>query len=158
SEGSAFSVSHRGWKCSPHPMGLQTADQPDVNSAVAAKPRGAPALECAAAFLLSLGLMLWIQFASPAIIGNDAYYHIRWSRMLRASAPHLPAFTWLPLTVLRASDFVDQHFLFHVALAPFTFGDLRIGAKLAAPLFAALAMTSLFSLLAIYRVRNRWLW
>jgi hypothetical protein len=118
----------------------------------------APALECAAAFLLSLGLMFWIQFASPAIIGNDAYYHIRWSRMLRASAPHLPTFTWLPLTVLRASDFVDQHFLFHVLLMPFTFGDLRLGAKLAAPLFSALAIASIFGLLVTYRVRYRWLW
>ena len=88
--------------------------------------------------------MLWIQFASPAIVGNDAYYHIRWSRMLRSSLPHLPAFTWLPLTVLRASAFVDQHFLFHVLLMPFTFGDLRLGAKLAAPLFSALAIASIF--------------
>ncbi len=105
--------------------------------------------------------MLWIQFANPAIVGNDAYYHIRWSRMLRASIfsqARLPAFTYLPLTVLRASDFVDQHFLFHVALMPFTFGNLRIGAKLAAPLFAALAIASLFALLAVYRVRYRWLW
>lgn len=142
-------------------MTLQTADRPDLSAGIAAQPRGAPALECAAVFLLSLGLMLWIQFASPAIIGNDAYYHIRWSGMLRESLSrglHLPAFTWLPLTVLRASDFVDQHFLFHVALMPFTFGDLRIGAKLAAPLFAALGITSLFALLAFYRVRYRWLW
>jgi len=141
---------------------LPTADQTDLTSGITEKSRGAPALECAAVFLLSLGLMLWIQFVSPAIIGNDAYYHIRWSRMLRASlfsrAPHLPAFTWLPLTVLRASEFVDQHFLFHVALMPFTLGDLRIGAKLAAPLFAALGMTSLFALLVIYQVRHRWLW
>ena len=77
--------------------------------------------------------MAWIQFASPAIVGNDAYYHIRWSRMLRDSLPHLPAFKWLPLTVLRPQLFVDQHFLFHVSLMPFTYGDLRLGAKLAAP-------------------------
>ena len=77
-------------------------------------------LECSGAFLLCLTLMVWIQFAGPAIIGNDAYYHIRWSTILRESAPHLPAFTWLPLTVLRAPVFVDQHFLFHVILMPFT--------------------------------------
>jgi len=102
--------------------------------------------------------MLWIQFAGPAIVGNDAYYHIRWSRMLRASAPRLPAFIWLPLTVLRAPSFVDQHFLFHVLLMPFTFGDLRLGAKLAAPLFSALALTTIFGLLVAYRIRYRWLW
>jgi len=102
--------------------------------------------------------MAWIQFASPAIVGNDAYYHIRWSRMLRDSLPHLPAFKWLPLTVLRPQLFVDQHFLFHVSLMPFTYGDLRLGAKLAAPLFSAIAMTSIFGLLVVYRIRYRWLW
>jgi hypothetical protein len=137
---------------------LETADQPDLSSTLTDRPTGAPALECVGAFLLSLGLMYWIQFASPAIVGNDAYYHIRWSRMLRASAPHLPVFRWLPLTVLRPSDFVDQHFLFHVLLMPFTFGDLRLGAKLAAPLFAALAIASIFALLVACRIRYRWLW
>ena len=102
--------------------------------------------------------MAWIQFASPAIVGNDAYYHIRWSRILRDSLPHLPVFKWLPLTVLRPQLFVDQHFLFHVALMPFTFGDLRQGAKLAAPLFSAIAITSIFGLLVVYRIRYRWLW
>src|SRR5580658_10296499 len=111
------------------------------------RSRGAAALECTAAFLLSLGLMLWIQFAGPAIVGNDAYYHIRWSRILRTSAPHLPPFIWLPLTVLRAPSFVDQHFLFHVLLMPFTFGDLRLGAKLAAPFFSAIAIATIFGLL-----------
>jgi hypothetical protein len=133
-------------------------DQPDLTSRLIDRPRGAPALECTAAFLLILAFMAWIQFASPAIVGNDAYYHIRWSRILRESLPHLPAFKWLPLTVLRPQTFVDQHFLFHVLLMPFTLGDLRLGAKLAAPLFSAIAMASIFGLLVVYRIRNRWLW
>ena len=139
-------------------MKLETADEPDLRSHTTDRPPGAPALECLAAFLLSLGLMFWIQFASPAIVGNDAYYHIGWSRVLRASLPRLPAFTWLPLTVLRASAFVDQHFLFHVLLMPFTFGDLRLGAKLAAPFFSAIAIATIFWLLVVYRIRYRWLW
>ncbi len=136
----------------------QTEAQIHPTSSLTDRPRGNPALECTAAFLLILAFMAWIQFASPAIVGNDAYYHIRWSRMLRDSLPHLPAFKWLPLTVLRSQLFVDQHFLFHVALMPFTFGDLRLGAKLAAPLFSAIAMTSVFGLLVFYRIRYRWLW
>ena len=120
--------------------------------------RHASLLECAAAFLLCFCLMLWIQFAGPAIVGNDAYYHIRWSSMLRASAPRLPAFTWLPLTILRAPAFVDQHFLFHVLLMPFALGDLRLGAKLAAPLFSAFAFACVFSLLVMYRINYHWLW
>jgi len=120
--------------------------------------RGNLILEGTAAFLLVLAFMAWIQFASPAIVGNDAYYHIRWSRILRDSLPHLPEFKWLPLTVLRPQIFVDQHFLFHVLLMPFTFGDLRLGAKFAAPIFSAIAMASVFGLLAVYRIRYRWLW
>ena len=53
---------------------------------------------------------------------------------------------------------MDQHFLFHVLLMPFTFGDLRLGAKLAAPLFSAIAIASIFALLVAYRIRYRWLW
>src|SRR5579863_1960485 len=135
-----------------------TADQAYLTSHQKDQSQSRPALECTAAFLLTLGLMLWIQFAGPAIVGNDAYYHMRWSRILRASAPHLPAFTWLPLTVLRSSSFADQHFLFHALLMPFTIGDLRLGAKLAASLFSALALTSIFGLLVVYRVQHRWLW
>ncbi len=115
-------------------------------------------LECAAAFAACFCLMLWIEFAGPAIVDNDGYYHIRWSWMLRQSAPHLPRFEWLPLTVLRAQDYVDHHFLFHVLLSPFTFGDLRLGAKLAAPFFSAVALTVLFGLLVAYRIRFRWFW
>ncbi len=115
-------------------------------------------LECAAAFLVCFGLVLWIEFAGPAIVDNDGYYHIRWSWILRQSAPHLPRFEWMPLTVLRPADYVDHHFLFHVLLTPFTFGDLRVGAKLAAPFFSAVALTALFALLVAYRVHFRWFW
>ena len=115
-------------------------------------------VEWAAAFLLCLGLMLWIEFAGPAILDNDGYYHIRWSQLLRESAPHLPEFRWMPLTILQARDYVDHHFLFHGLLTPFTFGDLRIGAKVAAPIFAAIAMSATFAILIAYRIRYRWLW
>jgi hypothetical protein len=115
-------------------------------------------VQIVAAFILILAVMTKIEFGGPAILDNDGYYHIRWSKMLRESAPHLPSFTWLPLTTLNASHYVDHHFLFHVLLMPFTFGDLRIGAKLAAILFSSLGLTSLFWLLVLYRVPYRWLW
>lgn len=114
--------------------------------------------EAGIGFLVALGAMLAIQFSSQAIVDNDGYYHIRWSWMLRHSLPHLPQFRWLPLTVLEPSRYVDHHFLFHVLLMPFTFGDLRIGAKLAAALFGALAVGALFALLVAEDVRHRWVW
>ncbi|MGH9765082.1 MAG: hypothetical protein ACREDR_26850, partial [Blastocatellia bacterium] len=111
-----------------------------------------------AAFVLILGLTSRIQFSGPAILDNDGYYHIRWSKMLRESAPHLPSFGWLPLTILDKKDYVDHHFLFHVLLMPFTFGDLRVGAKVAAALFSAIGLTGVFALLVVYGVPYRWLW
>jgi hypothetical protein len=117
-----------------------------------------PALEVAGALLLILAVMAWIQFGGPAILDNDGYYHIRWASMLRENWPHLPAFKNLPLTTLNEHDYVDHHYLFHVFLIPFTFGDLRIGAKLAAIVFSSVGIASLFALLVAYRVRYRWLW
>src|SRR5262249_9877455 len=111
-----------------------------------------------AAFVFICAVMFRIEFAGPAILDNDGYYHIRWSKMLRESAPHLPKFTNLPLTSLSEDRYVDHHFLFHVLLIPFTFGDLRVGAKLAAVLFSTLGMAMCFWLLVAYRVRFRWFW
>lgn len=102
--------------------------------------------------------MGWIEFGGPAILDNDGYYHIRWAAMLRESWPHLPAFKALPLTTLNEQNYVDHHYLFHVLLIPFTFGDLRVGAKLAAVIFSSLGLVSLFALMVLHRVRWRWLW
>ncbi|HYP25936.1 MAG TPA: hypothetical protein VE262_04380 [Blastocatellia bacterium] len=114
--------------------------------------------QVAVAFAIIFAVMSWIEFAGPAILDNDGYYHIRWSRMLREAAPRLPDFKVLPLTTLNERDYVDHHYLFHVMLAPFTFGDMRVGAKLAAALFASLGLTALFALLVAWRVPFRWLW
>jgi hypothetical protein len=111
-----------------------------------------------AALILIGSVMMRIEFAGPAILDNDGYYHIRWSKMLRESAPRLPKFTCLPLTTLSEDRYVDHHFLFHVLLIPFTFGDLRLGAKLAAALFSTLGIAMCFWVLVAYRVRFRWLW
>lgn len=115
-------------------------------------------LEVVAAFLLIATLLAWIQFSGKAILDNDGYYHIRWSKMIREAAPHLPPFKALPLTTLNEKSYVDHHYLFHVLLIPFTYGDLRVGAKLAAVAYSTLALTILFGLLIVYQIRYRWLW
>lgn len=115
-------------------------------------------LQIAVGFGLILIVMGWIEFSGPAILDNDGYYHIRWANMLKESAPRLPKFEQLPLTTLNERDYVDHHYLFHVLLVPFTYGDSRIGAKLAASLFSAAGITTLFALLVVYRVPYRWLW
>jgi len=128
------------------------------SEAVTSGPWVRSTLEIFGALALILALMGWIQFGGPAILDNDGYYHIRWAAMLRENWPHLPAFKNLPLTTLNEHDYVDHHYLFHVLLIPFTLGDLRIGAKLAAIVFSSIGMVSLFALLVVWRMRYRWLW
>jgi hypothetical protein len=91
----------------------------------------------------------------------DGYYHIKWSRILWESLRHgnfPPQFVWLPLTTLNPHDYVDHHLLFHVFQIPFTFGDLRNGAKLSAVIFASLAVFSCYWMLLHFRIRYPLIW
>ena len=98
-----------------------------------------------------------IQFATPDMPDNDGYYHIRFAEIMRQEGLK-PNFPWLPLSVLNAREYADHHFLFHVALIPFTFGDLRLGAKWAAVTFSALAFLSLWWLLRRQNVPYSAIW
>ena len=70
-----------------------------------------------------------------------------------------PPFTWLPLTTLDPAHYVDHHLLFHFFQMPFTwFGDLRLGAKISATIFASLAVFSCYWLLVRYRIRYSLIW
>jgi hypothetical protein len=137
---------------------LQTSTSHQPAGLASTRPAGQPAIEILTALVLILALMGWIQFGGAAILDNDGYYHIRWAAMLRENWPHLPAFKNLPLTTLNEQNYVDHHYLFHVLLIPFTLGDLRVGAKLAAIVFSSIGMVSLFALLVAWRVQYRWLW
>ncbi|MFU8771772.1 MAG: hypothetical protein ACNA8H_05045 [Anaerolineales bacterium] len=112
------------------------------------------AVGLAVVLILLLGL---IQFSSPNLAGNDGYYHIKLAYIMRTEGLK-PDFPWLPLTILNPREFYDHHFLYHVVLIPFTFGDLRIGAKLSAVLFATLAFLCVWRLLDKQRVPNASLW
>jgi hypothetical protein len=144
---------------------MQTGEEV-VEQAGAAELRPAPSrfvvpkpAELAIAFALIFAVMSWIEFGGPAILDNDGFYHMRWSRTLREQFPRLPHFQSLPLTILNEKDYVDHHYLFHLLLTPFTFGnDMRLGAKWAAVTFSSLGILSLFGLLVAFDVRHRWLW
>lgn len=112
------------------------------------------------------GLLLWVgfaaflalvQFSTPDMPDNDGYYHIKLAYLMRTQGL-TPAFPWLPLSILNPREFYDHHFLFHTLLIPFTFGDLRLGAKLAAVVFASLAFLSTWNLLKNQRIPLAWLW
>jgi hypothetical protein len=108
-------------------------------------------------FLVFLLGMALIQFSTPDMPDNDGFYHIKLAWLMRTEGLK-PAFPFLPLSILNAQQFYDHHFLFHVALIPFTFGDLRMGAKWAAVIFAGLAFLAIWYLLYRQRVPYAWLW
>ena len=108
-------------------------------------------------FLLFFGGMALVQFATPDLPDNDGYYHIKLASLMRTEGLK-PDFPWLPFSILNESEFYDHHFLFHVALIPFTFGDLRLGAKWAAVTFASLAFLAVWYLFYRQRIPWGWLW
>jgi hypothetical protein len=108
-------------------------------------------------FLAFFSGMAWIQFATPNMPDNDGFYHIKLAWLMRTDGLK-PEFPYLPLSILNEREFYDHHFLFHVALIPFTFGDLRVGAKWAAVTFASLAFLAVWYLFYRQRVPFAWLW
>ena len=108
-------------------------------------------------FLLFFWGMTFAQFATPDMPDNDGFYHIKLAYLMRTEGLK-PDFPWLPYSILNQDEFYDHHFLFHVALIPFTLGDLRIGAKWAAVVFASLSFLSIWYLFYRQRVPLGWLW
>lgn len=107
--------------------------------------------------LLFIVGMAVIQFSTPDMPDNDGFYHIKMAWLMRTEGLK-PDFPWLPLTILNQNEYYDHHFLFHVALLPFTFGDLRIGAKWSVVVFSALAFLAIWFLFYRQRVPFSWLW
>jgi len=145
-----------------HPLTARSETwlRPIVQTA-ASRPRIAAAWRS-----IRVSLLLWvifvlflalIQFSSPDLPDNDGYYHIKLASIMRTEGLK-PAFPWLPLSILNPREFYDHHFLFHTALIPFTFGDLRTGAKWAAVFFASIAFLSIWNLLKNQRVAYAPLW
>lgn len=108
-------------------------------------------------FLICFAVLTWLEFSTPHLPDNDGHYHIKMAYLMRSEGLK-PAFPYLPLTILNADEFYDHHFLYHVALIPFTFGDLRFGAKWSAALFASLAFLAVWILFKRQRVPLHWLW
>lgn len=126
----------------------------EAGRALASRRDLAAGLLLGAFFFLFLAL---IQFSTADLPDNDGFYHIKLAYLMRTEGLK-PAFPWLPLSILNPREFYDHHFLFHAALMPFTFGDLRLGAKWAAVGFATLAFLSAWILLKNQRIPLAALW
>ncbi|MBK8903192.1 MAG: hypothetical protein IPM53_18545 [Anaerolineaceae bacterium] len=105
-----------------------------------------------------------IQSATPALVGNDGYYHAKMALLIRQEG--LAARPLLPFTILNEADFYNHHLLYHLYLALFTHTDpvvdgglaLTQQVKTAAILMAALPFMAIWWLLRGQGVRWPVLW
>ena len=124
-----------------------------------------PLLTGLAVFLFAAALFAAVQWATPAIVGNDGYYHVKMAYLMREEGL-TPAFEALPNTILNAEAYYDHHLLFHLFLAPFAGVDpavdggaaLTRGAKIATVILPALAVVSVWWLLRGQRVPGAAVW
>lgn len=108
-------------------------------------------------FGIFFAFMALVQFSTPDMPDNDGYYHIKLAYLMRSEGLR-PEFPYLPLSVLNPREYSDHHYLFHIGLIPFTFGDLRTGAKWASVFYASLAYLSVWWLLHRQKVPYAALW
>lgn len=115
--------------------------------------------------LIAIAMVLgFLQSRTSAICCGDwdGYYHIRWSSLLWenfSQGKWLPTFEWLPLTVLNPERYNDHHFLFHLAQIPFLwFFEPVMAAKVAAVVFASLAVFSVYWLIYHYKTDYLLIW
>ena len=110
------------------------------------------------AIAISGALLAYIQFASPNIVGNDGYHHIKMAELTLQQGLPLP-FPWLPLTILDEHGYSDRHMLLHVLQAPFTaFADLGLASKWAAVTLAVFACCVFYFSLLRTRCAIRLFW
>ncbi len=116
------------------------------------------------AFVAIAMVMSFLQFRTKAICCGDwdGYYHIKWSSLLWenfSQGKWLPTFEWLPLTVLNPQHYNDHHFLFHLLQIPFLwFFEPVMAAKVAAVVFATLAIFSVYWMIHHYKIEYPLIW
>ncbi|MCR9141772.1 MAG: hypothetical protein NXI24_05935 [bacterium] len=108
--------------------------------------------------LIAFGFYFAVLAQGEFVPDRDAYFHIQIAREILAhgyvgSIPQMAH-------AIHAERYVDFHFLFHYALAPFAaiFSDPLLAVRVATAVFAALAVCVLDLTLAGMRVRYRWFW
>lgn len=131
----------------------------------AVRGRAATVLTGLSLFAASVLLFAAVQWATPGIVGNDGYYHIKVAYLMRQEGL-TPAFEALPNTILNAEAYYDHHWLFHLFLTPFAGADpavdggagLTQGAKIATVILPSLAVLAVWWLLRGHGVPYAALW
>ncbi len=103
-------------------------------------------------FIIAASLFTYLQF-DATFADPDSFYHAKMAQVL-AQKGAITEFPWLSATTLKY-NFIDHHFLYHLALIPFVklFSPL-IGLKIATIIFASLAMVTIFWFLRQLKIRG----
>jgi len=102
---------------------------------------------------IGIGLVL---LADSDLYGVDAYYHIRFSSLMREHGI-VRDFPWAQASIF-AKHFSDKEFLYHALLIPFTFGDLVNGARFASCLAAGALFAVFYAVIRRLGLRFPLLW
>ena len=97
---------------------LARPNTPSLVARLNAPARWKVAARAIALFVLFAALFTIVQFATPALAGNDGYYHMKMGLLVREQGLK-PPFVWLPLTILNREAFYDHHLLYHAYLSLF---------------------------------------
>ncbi len=112
-----------------------------------------------AVYLFCCAVCAYFQFQSPYLPEPDSYFHVKAALLMRQHGLFLKGFPWAHFSLWR-DGYSDGCLLYHLLLIPFTFGGLVFGAKAAAVLFSAFALSSFFMILTLNRIPHRiyWFW
>ena len=141
----------RGFSLGEGLEGRSTSRAGGEGATPARRGRWAGLIVAAAIIALAAGVLFVLQFSTRSIIGTDGYFHIKYSYLMSHGHGLIRRLPWLYYTIHR-DYYRDHHFLQHLLYIPFTFGDLRLGAKVGAWLFGSAAM-AVFYLTAARRGR-----
>lgn len=81
-------------------------------------------------FLVFITGFAIVQYATPALVGNDGYYHMKMGYLIRTEGIK-PDFPYLPYTILNETAYYDHHLLYHVFLGLFATTDPALDGGLA---------------------------
>jgi len=103
-------------------------------------------------FVIIISLFSYLQL-DPTFADPDSFYHAKMAEML-ADRGAITEFSWLTATDLQ-HNFVDHHFIYHLALIPFVklFPPL-VGLKIATIIFASLTILVIFWFLRQLEVKG----
>ena len=106
--------------------------------------------------IAAAAIFYWLQFTTPALIGEDGHYHTRMAQLVRDHGP-LHEFPWMAFGLLK-DTFSDKDFLFHWLRSRIAAQDEVWTSKVFTVACAALIFFSLYVVLVVHDAPLPTLW